>query len=68
VRVPYRNAGDLPRFGGETAEGLLTGLQAVFERLGGVPPRRIFDNASAVGRTGAGTVRLTELFQRFPAP
>jgi hypothetical protein len=54
--------------GGGTAECLLTGLQAVFERLGGVPPRLIFDNASAVGRNVAGATRLPELFQRFPAP
>jgi len=46
---------------------LLMGLPAVFERLGGVPPRLIFDNASAVGRTGAGATRLTARCQRFPA-
>jgi hypothetical protein len=67
VSFPYSNAGYLQLFGGETAECLLTGLQAVFERLGGVPPRLIFDNASAVGRNVAGEVRLTELFQRFQA-
>ncbi len=67
VSFPHSNAGYLQLFGGETAECLLTGLQAVFERLGGVPPRLIFDNASAVGRKVAGAVRLTDLFQRFQA-
>ena len=67
VSFPFSHAGYLQLFGGETAECLLTGLQAVFERLGGVPPRLIFDNASAVGRKVAGAVRLTDLFQRFQA-
>src|SRR5579875_3051114 len=67
VSFPYSNAGYLQLYGGETAECLITGLQAVFERLGGVPPRLIFDNASAVGRRVAGEIRLTELFQRFQA-
>jgi transposase len=67
VRVPYSNAGYLQLYGGETAECLITGLQVVFERLGGVPPRLIFDNASAVGRKVAGEVRLTALCQRFQA-
>jgi hypothetical protein len=67
VRVPYSQAGYLQLYGGDTAECLITGLQAVFERLGGVPPRLIFDNASAVGRRVAGEIRLTELFQRFQA-
>ncbi len=35
VRVPFSHAGYLQLFGGETAECLLTGLHAVFERLGG---------------------------------
>jgi hypothetical protein len=30
VRVPYSNAGYLQRFGGETAECLLPGLQGVW--------------------------------------
>src|SRR5579875_1564879 len=38
VSFPYSNAGYLQLFGGETAECLITGLQVVFERLGGVPP------------------------------
>jgi hypothetical protein len=67
VRGPSSHAGDRPRFGGETAAGRLTGLPAVFARLGGVPPRLIFDHAAAGGRTGAGDVRLPALFQRCPA-
>ena len=67
VSFPFSNAGYLQLFGGETTECLLTGLQGVFERLGGVPPRVIFDNASAVGRKVPGELRLTELFQRFQA-
>jgi CheY-like chemotaxis protein len=32
-----------------------------------VPRRIVFDTASAVGRTVAGEIRLTDLFQRFQA-
>lgn len=67
VSFPYSNAGYLQLFGGETAECLITGLQAVFTRWGTVPRRCVFDNASGVGRKVADTVRLTELFQRFQA-
>jgi hypothetical protein len=68
VRVPFSTAGDLQLLGGETADGLRTGLQGVFERRGGVPSRLIVDNASAVGRKVAGEVRLTALVQRLQAP
>ena len=68
VSFPYSNAGYLQLVGGETAACLLTGRQAVFARLGGVPRRGIVDNASAGGRKGADGVRLTDLFQRFQAP
>lgn len=67
VSFPYSNAGYLQLYGGETAECLITGLQVIFKRWGGVPPRLIFDNASAVGRKVAGEVRLADLFQRFQA-
>ena len=67
VSFPYSNAGYLPWFGGETAECLLTGLQAGFARLGGVPRRCVFDNASAVGRKGGDGGRLTAWFQRCQA-
>ncbi|MDA8199538.1 MAG: IS21 family transposase [Thermaerobacter sp.] len=63
----YRNAGYLQLFGGETAECLITGLQAVFMRWGTVPRRCVFDNAPGVGRKVADPVRLTELFQRVQA-
>jgi len=67
VSFPYSHAGYLHLFGGETADCLITGLQAVFTRWGPVPRRCVFANASGVGRQGADTVRLTELFQRVPA-
>ncbi len=68
VRAACRHAGYLPRLGGETTEGLLTGLPTVFTRIGGVPRRRVFDNASTRGRQVGDGVRLTACFQRVWAP
>jgi transposase len=67
VSFPYSNAGYLQLFGGETAECLITGLQAIFHRIRGVPPRLVFDNGSGIGKKVAQEIRLTELFGRFQA-
>jgi hypothetical protein len=54
-------------FGGETAECVAQGLQDIFQRMGGVPSRIVFDNASGVGRRVSERVRMAELFLRFKA-
>ncbi len=48
VSFPYSNAGYLQLFKGESAECLFEGLMTIFVRLGGIPPRIWFDNASTL--------------------
>ena len=67
VSFPHSNGGLTQVFGGETAECVCQGLQDIFESIGGVPTRLIFDNATGVGRRIGDQVRLTELFRRFKA-
>lgn len=64
---PQSNGGLAQVFRGETAECVCQGLQDMFEYIGGVPTRLIFDNATGVGRRIGETIRLTELFRRFKA-
>lgn len=65
VSFPYSNGAYLQLFGGETAECIIQGLQDIFTRIGGVPSRLVFDNASGVGRRVGEKVRFAELFLRF---
>jgi transposase len=67
VSFPHSNAGYVQLFGGETAECVAHGLQDIFQRIGGVPGRLVFDNASGVGRRVKENVRMAELFLRFKA-
>ena len=67
VSFPFSNAGYLQLFGGETAECVTQGLDDVFQHIGGVPGRLVFDNASGVGRRIGEHIRLAEVFQRFQA-
>lgn len=48
VSFPYSNHGILQLFKGENQECLFEGLIAIFERIGGVPPRIWFDNARTI--------------------
>ena len=48
VSFPYSNHGYLQLFKGENQECLFEGLIAIFERIGGVPPRIWFDNARTI--------------------
>jgi hypothetical protein len=52
---------------GETSECICQGLRSVFEFIGGVHRRAVFDNATEAGRRVGETVRLSELFRRFAA-
>jgi transposase len=67
VSFPWSNAGfaQVCRF--ETKECLCEGLQRIFEYIGGVPVRILFDNmSSAVVHIEAdGHRKLTEMFMRF---
>ncbi len=65
VSFPYSNVGIAQVFPGENAECVCEGLRRVFEFVGGVPRRIVFDNATGVGRRVCDKVRTTELFGRF---
>jgi len=67
LSFPYSNAAYVQLFGGETAECVAQGLQDIFHRMGGVPTRIVFDNASGVGRRVRDNVQMAELFLRFKA-
>lgn len=67
VSFPHSNKGYTQLYPGQNQECLLTGLQRVFEHIGGVPPRLKFDNLSAavVKVLKGGERELTDGFQRF---
>ena len=65
LSFPCSNGGYLQVFGGETAECVAQGLKDIFHRIGGVPSRIVFDNASGVGRRIRDRVTLADLFLRF---
>jgi transposase len=67
VTFPHSNVGLTQVFWGETSECVCQGLRNVFEFVGGVPRRAVFDNATGVGRRVGPEVRLSELFRRFAA-
>lgn len=52
---------------GENAECTCQALLNLFEWLGGVPRRIVYDNAAGVGRRRFDEIRLTRLFQAFQA-
>lgn len=67
VSFPQSNKGYTQFYPSQNQECLLTGLQRVFEHIGGVPPRLRFDNLStAVVKVLEGGEReLTDGFTRF---
>jgi transposase len=67
VSFPYSNDSYAQIFHGENAECVCTGLQAVFEFIGGVPRLLVFDNATGIGHRIQNGVRETELFSQFHA-
>jgi transposase len=67
VSFPFSNAAMYQYFPGETAECVTHGLQTIWQRLGGVPTRVIFDNATGIGRRMGDVIRYAELFERFKA-
>ena len=65
LTFPYSNVPFAQMFYGENAECVCEGLMSIFNHLGGVPARLIFDNATGVGKKICEGIRLTELFKRF---
>ena len=67
VSFPHANVGLTQVFWGETSECVCQGLRNVFEFVGGVPRRAVFDNATEVGRRVAGEARVSSMFKAFAA-
>ncbi len=67
VSFPHSNVGLTQVFWGETSECVCEGLKAVFESVGGVPQRLVFDNATEVGRRFGTVIRVSSLFKLFSA-
>ena len=67
VTFPHSSVGLTQVFWGETSECVCQGLGNVFEFVGGVPPRAVFDNATEVGRRFGSEIGVSELFRRFAA-
>ena len=67
VSLPHANVGLTQVFWGETSECVCQGLRNVFEFLGGVPRRAVFDNATEVGGRVGDRVRVSGMFRMFAA-
>ena len=52
-------------FGGVTGECVCQGLKDIFNYIGGVPTRIVFDNATGIGHRTKSSMCETELFKRF---
>lgn len=67
ISFPNSNKGYTQAFPSQNQECLLTGMQRIFEHIGGVPPRLRFDNmTTAVAQVLEGTERvLADGFMRF---
>ena len=66
VTFPHSNVGLTQVFWGETSECVCQGLRNVFEFIGGVPRRAVFDNATEVGRRVGGEVRVLKSTPDLP--
>jgi len=67
LTFPYSNVGFAQLLPGQNAECVCQGLKSIFEHIGGIPLRIVFDNATGIGRKHADTVRITETFASFCA-
>lgn len=67
VSFPHSNVGITQVFWGETSECVCQGLRNVFEFVGGVPRRVVFDNATEVGRRFGAVIRTSSMFRLFAA-
>ena len=67
VDFPFSNQGFAQMTLGQNAECVCEGLKAIFDYVGGVPKRLVFDNAAGVGRKLCDGFRTTEVFGAFAA-
>ena len=67
LTFPFSNVGFAQVFPGENSECVCEALKRIFEHVGCVPLRIVFDNATGVGRRVGDAVRTTEMFGAFAA-
>lgn len=67
LTFPFSNVGLAQVFPGENVECVCQALRNIFEFIGGVPQKIVFDNAADVGRRVVDEVRTTELFEALSA-
>jgi len=67
LEFPHSNVGIAQVFPGENAECVCQALRNIFELIGGVPTKIVFDNATGAVRRVCDTIRLAEPFSGFAA-
>ncbi len=67
LSFPYSNMGYCQLFAGQSSECVCQGLRDIFEHVGGVPTRIVFDNATGAGRRRGAKVTEADLFARMRA-
>lgn len=67
LTFPFSNVGLAQVFPSENGECVCQALKNIFEFVGGVPLRIVFDNATGVGRRICGVVRTAKTFASFAA-
>ncbi len=67
MTFPFSNVGLAQVFPGENSECVCQALKNIFEYVGGVPRRIVFDNATGIGRRTCDAVRTASLFRSFAA-
>lgn len=67
MSFPFSNVGLAQIFGGENAECVCQGLRNIFEYIGGVPTKIVFDNATGIGKKICNKVRTTHVFEACAA-
>lgn len=65
VSFPHSNMAYTQLFGGQSAQCVAQGLIDIFNHVGGVATRIVFDNATGIGRRRGEVVKETELFSRL---
>lgn len=65
LSFPYSNKAFVQIFRGENCECVMQGLLYIFEYIGGVPGKIVFDNATGIGRRTCKILEENEVFIRF---
>ena len=65
LSFPHSNVGCCQLFAGQTSECVCQGLRDMFEHVGGVPSRIVFDDAAGAGRRRGAKVAEADLFERM---